>query len=256
MFRKKEASGKIAKKRRTKYVYDPEYLSARKKKRITLITVFLCASLLFSNIYLKANYKETYIEYVLEKSFNDDFEYIDSNSGSWMSNKTAYYFKSQKFPDEKIGVSVNDKFIFWNYKRWRSNYISIKYKTQAQQELKELFHPIYGDCQVYLKPGYIRSEYNITNLSYDQYLKTCVNDSNISLIVTSSLDTKNTDIYSLTKVLKESNISLTNITIYYSKDKMNNDWLEKDEMARHSILYGFIHFCNGELESVDWQKWY
>ncbi len=225
-------------------------------KNVIKKLLLICVCIFFLNICMELMLGIAYIEYVLEKNFCDDFEYIDSNSGSWMSITTTYYFESKKFPYEKIGVSVNDKNIFWNYKRWLSNYISIKYKTQAEQELKELFYPIYGDCQVYLKPGYIRSEYNITNLSYDQYLKTCIDDSNIYLIVTSSLDTKDTDIYSLTKVLKESNISLTNITIYYSKEKMNNEWLEKAEMARHSILYGFIHFCNGELESVDWQKWY
>lgn len=148
MFRKKEKGEEKVRKWRTKYVYYTEYLSAIKNKRITITTIFLCVSLLFSNIYLKANYKEAYIEYVLEKSFNDDFEYIDSNSGAWMSITTSYYFESKKFPDEKNGLSVNDKLVFGNYKKWLSNYISIKYKAQAEQELKELFHPIYGDCQV------------------------------------------------------------------------------------------------------------
>ena len=61
MFIKKE-KGKKIKRLGNKYIYDPEYISARRTKRIELTTIFLCVFLFFSNIYLKSNYGGEYIE--------------------------------------------------------------------------------------------------------------------------------------------------------------------------------------------------
>lgn len=255
MFRKKETSEKITKKRRTKYVYDPEYLSARKKKRITLTTIFLCVSLLFSNIYLKANYKEEYIEYVLEKSFYDDFEYLGlSGTESWFTDTKSYRFESKNFPNQSISVCVYDNFVFWNFKKWRSNYLSVKYKKEAEEQLKELFFHIYGDCQIHIVPGVIKSKYNIQSLSFEKYMACCLDDSRIQLITTNSLESRDEDVKLLIDMLQESYFEIDCITIYYVNEKLDNSLLEQDQIAKSSILYGTLFIDEHEIKSINWHN--
>ena len=209
----------------------------------------------FSNIYLKANYKEEYIEYVLEKSFYDDFECLGfGGSESWMSNRSEYIFESQKFPEQKISVIVNDRFIFWDFKKWTSNYISIKYKTKTEELLAKLFYPIYGDCKVYLSTGFIKSKYSIKNLSFDEFLRNCLDDCPVQIITTSSLLTKNNDARLVVEKLEKNGIHLDYINIFYLTEELDYNNIEEYEVFQKSVLHGYVTIEDGVFETVEWNN--
>lgn len=252
MFIKKVKGEEKVKRWGDKYVYAPEYISARRTKRIELTTISLCVFLLFSNIYLKSNYGGEYIEYVLEKRFDDEFEFINiGGSESWMSNYTTYNFESQKVPEQEISVLVREQRVFWDFTKWSSDYISTKYKSQAEAELEALFEPIYGDCTVIVENGF---ETNIKNLSFDEFMHSAL-DGPITIITQNSLNTKDVDVESVAEVLKQNGITVTfGFRIWYTPEDLDISNLKEYQIYDKSILTGRILLDEGSIESVSWSN--
>ncbi len=198
--------------------------------------------------------KKTVVE-ILNEAYNDEFELIEE---TWYRNGSSdidfsapkryeYTFKAKNIANEIITVIIDEEDLK-TPEKWQTDYLPLKYNSQAEEKLTQLLQPIYNDVQVYIEPQCT----TLKNMTFEEYFCNYLSDSNISVISTNPHENKNSDSENMLTVLKENNITIDHIFIYYTDNKMDESWIENGEEAKHSIVYGMVSFENNKIENINW----
>ncbi len=204
--------------------------------------------------------KKTVVE-ILNEVYNDEFELIEE---TWYRNGSSdidfsapkryeYTFKAKNIANKIITVIIDEEDLK-TPEKWQTDYLPLKYNTQAEENLTQLLEPIYGNVQVYIEPCLLSKKYNIKNISFDEYFCNCLGDSNVFIIATNSPENKSEELNMLLNILKENNIKIDSVSIYYTNEKMEESWIVNDQLSKHSTVYGFVFFKNHEIESINWHE--
>lgn len=228
---------------------------------IILFAIVLIFSIDFDSLQLEKG--KSNIETILTEAYNDNFECInytcETDAPAFLSDlelfPTKYYtytFKVKSLPDEVVTLTMLSE----NFKKpdeWETDYLSIKYNSQAEEKLAELVKPIYDDIQVDVRPHFLDYNYNIKNLTFDEYFYNCLVDSHITIVSTDSPDTKDDKLNKLVTILKENNIEVSNINIYYVKEKMTKEQIEDSIPYKNTIVHTSVDIRNYGNEDVYWR---
>lgn len=244
--------------------YDDINPKLKKKKRLIKTFIILFTSILLTNSIPLFNYPiakcfQFIVENTLTRTYNDNFDCIKIECDNIGSDEIGFFspicyeytFTTQNLPNEEIVVSVLKNSLL-NTNKWRTNYLSLKYNTQSEEKLTQLLQPIYSNVLVYIEPWILSQKHNINNMSFEEYFCNCLSDSNVFIVTTNLHGNKNDDLNNLLTVLKENNISIDSIDIYYTDEKIEKSWINKGEMASHSIVHGSVFFENYEIEQCFW----
>ncbi len=198
--------------------------------------------------------KKTVVE-ILNEVYNDEFELIEE---TWYRNGSSdidfsapkryeYTFKAKNIANKIITVIIDEEDLK-TPEKWQTDYLPLKYNTQAEEKLTQLLQPIYNDVQVYIEPQCT----TLKNMTFEEYFCNYLSDSNISVISKNPHENKNEDLENLLAVLKGNNITIDHIYIYYTDNKMDESWIENGEEAKHAIVYGLAFLENYEIKNIDW----
>lgn len=200
---------------------------------------------------------EEWIIKTLNETYNEEFVLIEE---TWYRNGSSdidfsapkryeYTFKAKNIANKIITVIIDEEDLK-TPEKWQTDYLPLKYNTQAEEKLTQLLQPIYNDVQVYIEPQCT----TLKNMTFEEYFCNYLSDSNISVISTNPHENKNEDLENLLAVLKGNNITIDHIYIYYTDNKMEESWIVNDQLSKHSTVYGFVFFKNHEIESINWHE--
>lgn len=224
-------------------------------KRVFCIVVLIFVSVNVIDSFFKRTYGVAYMESELSKKYNDVFEYTGPGDSVWSHSTISYTFKAEKLPDEKIRLLVNKRYLFLDHKKWSDDYLSIKYLEESENEIKKLLYPVYGDIQIKILPGVVSAEHNKGDMSFDEYIKRCLRNSSVTLIVTSSMETKEKDANEVVEILKNNDILLNIIKIYYVEEPIEDALIERNNISSSSIGSGYIFIHNDlNLDEIRWSE--
>ncbi len=199
---------------------------------------------------------EEWIIKTLNETYNEEFVLIEESwerqgSGTDIDFSASkcyeYTLKTKNAPDITITARIFEEYLK-TPEKWETDYLAVIYNTQAEEKLTQLLQPIYNDVQVNIEPQYS----TLKNMTFDEYFGNYLSNSNISITSTNSHENKNSDTENLFTVLKENNITIDHIYIYYTDNKMDESWIENGEEAKHSIVYGSVWFEDNEIEECRW----
>lgn len=240
------ASAEVVKSNNKKLVF-------KQIKRVFCVVALLFVSVNVIDSFFKRTYGVEYMESELSKKYNDVFEYTGYGGNSWFHSTISYTFKAEKLPNEKIRLLVDKSHLFLNHKKWSDDYLSIKYLEESEVEIKKLLYPVYGDIQIKILPGIVSTEHNKGDMSFDEYIKRCLRNSAVTLIVTSSMETKEKDAGEVVEILKNNDILLNIIKIYYVEEPVEDAIIERNNIASSSIGSGYIFIDNSlNLKEINW----
>lgn len=189
------------------------------------VLVIVVPFLLMSIDDIKDRRNQERMENVLEKRYNDRFEFVGVLDSSF--NYTVYEFKSENFPNEEIRLAVyyetND---FWDAQKWEDNYLNIKYREEAEIALNKLCKDAYGqESEIkinYLNTAVIPGAVAEKCQTFDDYMENVLMYSSIHILTNASISEKdrNTDLF--VELLKTKGYSARHLTLYYFEDDTIN----------------------------------
>lgn len=204
------------------------------KKKLTVLTVFcglliVIPFLLMSIDELQDRRNQERMENVLEKRYNDKFEFVGVLDSSF--NYTVYELKSENFPNEEIRLAIyyesND---FWDDKKWEDNYLNIKYREEAEMALNKLGKEAYGqETEIkinYLNTAVIPGAVAEKCQTFNDYMENVLMYSSIHILTNGSISEKDINTDSFIILLKTKGYLARRLTLYYFEDGTNYEHYE------------------------------
>lgn len=203
----------------------------------------------------KPDTKNDVIDYMRNK-YNEEFDFLTMNTEVWTANHTEMLLSSKSFPGHTIIVHQDRK-----TGEITDNYLAIKLNAEIEKKVSEIVKEIYGESKTFSYPKSLPLPSSLlpnSTAEAEDYLRAKPQITDITIIVTRDINTKEIDLEMFRAVLKEKGYYLTFSIVYVDKpvfDVINEtNYIDYTDETRNDVLaYG--EFIVGESHDFSYKKW-